>query len=257
MRLPIIAANWKMHKTVKDSLQFAKDFVGMLGEDHKGIEIVICPPFTALYSLGERLRGTGIEAGAQDMFWEEWGAYTGEISPGMLLETGAKYVIIGHSERRYVLGEDDTAVNRKVKRALASGLCPIMCVGETLAEREEGRAVSVVRQQLEEGLKGVELLRPHLVIAYEPVWAIGTGVNASPQDAQEMSRLIRDELGSLFGVEVAQEMRILYGGSVNPGNIGGFVAQPDIDGALVGGASLEARSLADIVKQTEESVYGS
>jgi len=256
-RIPIIAANWKMHKTVRESLQFADEFSALLGPVPENIEIVICPPFTALYSLGQRLQGLGIRLGAQDVFWEERGAYTGEISPGMLLEAGAEYVIIGHSERRRVLGEDDKVINLKVKRALACGLRPIMCVGETLAEREEGKAVATVRRQLEEGLRGIDLGEPRLVVAYEPVWAIGTGVNALPQDAQEMSRLIREDLARMFGDRVADGTRILYGGSVNPSNIGGFTSQPDIDGALVGGASLEARSLAAIVNETEAAVYGS
>ncbi len=256
-RTPIIAANWKMHKTVGDGLEFIEELLTLLGSGPQAVEVVICPPFTALYPLGQRLQGTAIKLGAQNMFWEDWGAYTGEVSPGMLRETGAEYVIIGHSERRRLLGETDRTVNLKIKRALAWGLRPIMCVGETLAEREAGKAVATVRRQLVEGLEGVELTQPGLVVAYEPVWAIGTGVNALPQDAQEISRLIREDLAGMFGSSVAEGVRILYGGSVNPSNIGGFTCQPDIDGALVGGASLEARSLAQIVKETEATVHGS
>lgn len=255
MRVPIIAGNWKMYKTVPEALKFVDQLLPLV-QGIQAVEIVLCSPFTALYSLGQRLQGWGIGLGAQDVFWEEKGAFTGEISPSMLRDTGCRYVIIGHSERRHVLGETDEMVNKKLKGALSGHLCPIMCVGETLEQRQAGRARWVVKAQLQNGLQEVEIKGPDLIVAYEPVWAIGTGINASPDDAQEMIGFIRMELAGRFGEQVARQIRILYGGSVKEDNIGGFMVQPDIDGALVGGASLEAVSLAGIVKRTEDSADG-
>ncbi|NLU50991.1 MAG: triose-phosphate isomerase [Syntrophomonadaceae bacterium] len=254
MRTPLIAANWKMHKTVAEALDFVKVAEPHLAAIHK-VEVVVCPPFTSLYPLSQRLQGSAIRLGAQDVFWEERGAYTGEISPEMLQEAGSRYVIIGHSERRQVLGETDTVINKKVGNALGNQLRPILCVGETLEERRAGLAREVVQAQLKSDLKGIMVQGSDLVVAYEPVWAIGTGVNASPEDAQEMSAFIREQLSQLLGNGAAGAARILYGGSVKQANIRDFVRQPDVDGALVGGASLDAGSFITIVKYTEETVH--
>lgn len=247
MRTPLIAANWKMHNTVLESVQFAKDFLPLIA-DIEGVEIVICPPFTSLFPLQDKLAATKVHIGAQDVFWEEKGAFTGEISPLMLASIGCTYVIVGHSERRQLLGETDVSVNRKLKAALMHGLTPILCVGETLQERKNNRAREVVKSQLDGALKDMALTGANLVIAYEPVWAIGTGVNASTDDAQEMIGFIRDYVAKMYNSEEADAVRILYGGSVKPDNIEGFMAREDIDGALVGGASLEPETLAKIVR---------
>ncbi len=255
MRIPIIAGNWKMHKTVAQSLEFVDEILPLTAEI-KGVKVVLCPPFTALYSMGQRLQGTHIEMGAQDVFWADEGAYTGEISPPMLKDTGSKYAIVGHSERRHQLKETDEDVNQKVKSLLQAGLWPILCVGETLEQRQAGNARQVVKEQLEEGLKDVDTTGTDLVIAYEPVWAIGTGVNASSEDAQDMIGFIRQELAGKFSQEMAERVRILYGGSVKANNIEEFMSQPDIDGALIGGASLQADSLAEIARRAEGIVNG-
>ncbi|WP_027364946.1 triose-phosphate isomerase [Desulfotruncus alcoholivorax] len=248
MRKPIIAGNWKMYKTVGEAVNFVASFKGLV-TGVSGVEIVLCPPFTALATVAEQLAGTGIELGAQNMYWESEGAYTGEISPGMLKEAGCKYVILGHSERRQFFGETDETVNKKVFAALEHGLVPIVCVGERLEEREAGRTEEVVRKQLEGSLAGLSADRAAgLVVAYEPVWAIGTGRTASNEDAQQVNRFIRETLGRLLGAGFAAATRIQYGGSVKPGNAAGLMAQPDIDGALVGGASLDAESFAGIIK---------
>jgi triosephosphate isomerase len=247
VRTPLIAANWKMHNTVLESVQFAKDFLPLIA-DIEGVEIVICPPFTSLFPLQDKLAATKVHIGAQDVFWEEKGAFTGEISPLMLASIGCTYVIVGHSERRQLLGETDVSVNRKLKAALMHGLTPILCVGETLQERKNNRAREVVKSQLDGALKDMALTGANLVIAYEPVWAIGTGVNASTDDAQEMIGFIRDYVAKMYNSEEADAVRILYGGSVKPDNIEGFMAREDIDGALVGGASLEPETLAKIVR---------
>lgn len=247
MRRPVIAANWKMHKTVVQAVSFARDFLNRL-EDTE-CEVVICPPFTALAPVAEILKQGGIALGAQNMFWEDEGAYTGEVSPGMLTEIGCKYVILGHSERRQYFGETDESVNRKVLTAFRHNLVPIVCVGETLEEREAGTTEQVVRRQTEGCLAGLTAQQARkLVIAYEPVWAIGTGRTASPEDAQQVNAFIRRVLAEMFGEEAAGEVRIQYGGSVKPDNAAKLMAQPDIDGALVGGAGLNAASFAAIVK---------
>lgn len=244
-RKKLIAANWKMYKTIAEAEKFTLDFLPRItgGPD---VEIAICPPFTCLPALSQSLRGSQVQLGAQDVFWENQGAYTGEISPLMLRDLNCRYVIIGHSERRHILGETEQSIRRKIKAASAAGLIPIFCVGETLQQRQKDLALEVVSQQLAKGLQ--DLAVPELVIAYEPVWAIGTGVNASPADAQEMIGFIRGSLGRLYDKNRAAEVRILYGGSVKPDNIAGFVGQPDIDGALVGGASLDAADFARIVR---------
>lgn len=254
MRLPLIAGNWKMYKQVSEARVLARALVEALADlpafhEQGGREVVVCPPFTALQAVGETLQGSSILLGAQNLYPEAQGAYTGEISPMMLADLGCRYVILGHSERRQHFGETDEFINRKVKAALSHGLRPILCVGETLAEREKGKEVGVVASQVRACLQAVKSDQmQEVVIAYEPVWAIGTGKTATSQQAQTMHRNIREVLSHLFGSEVASETRILYGGSVKADNIDDLMAQPDIDGVLVGGASLEAESFVRIVK---------
>jgi len=248
IRKPIIAGNWKMHKTASEAVAFVRELKAAVGGIEE-IEVVVCPPFTALVPVAEALRGTGISMGAQDMYWEDKGAFTGEVSPVMLRDAGCKYVIIGHSERRQFFGETDNYVNSKVKAALEHGLIPIMCVGERIEERESGITEKVVRAQTEAGLAGLTADQvAGMVIAYEPVWAIGTGKTASDADAQQVIGFIRGLVSQLFGARAAEQVRIQYGGSVKPQNTAGLMAQPDIDGALVGGASLDVESFAGIVK---------
>lgn len=252
MRKPIMAGNWKMHKTVTQAVNFARDLLSRL--ENPECEVVICPPFTALSPLAEAIKGEYIVLGAQNMYWENEGAYTGEISPGMLTEIGCRYVILGHSERRRYFGETDENVNRKVLAAFRHNLVPIVCVGETLEEREAGITEQVVRRQTETGLAGITAQQARkLVVAYEPVWAIGTGRTASPEDAQQVNAFIRSVLAEMFGKEAAAEVRIQYGGSVKPDNAAKLMAQQDIDGALVGGASLNAAGFAAIVKAASAS----
>ena len=251
MRKPIIAGNWKMFKTAGQAVILVQDIEKKLyGTDT--VEVVVCPPFTALRSVSIAIEaddGLGIELGAQDMHWEEEGAFTGEISPLMLKDLGVKYVIIGHSERRQFFGETDETVNKKVKSALANGLNPIVCVGETLEEHDGGVANKIVLDQLINGLKGIAGEDgKDIVVAYEPIWAIGTGRNATPQEANDVIRHIRAVLGSIFSPDIARGIRIQYGGSVKPENIRIFMEESDIDGALVGGASLKSDTFIDIIK---------
>ena len=251
MRKPIIAGNWKMYKTANEAVFLVQDLELKLGYKPDGIEVVVCPPFTDLKSVATVIETDNleIELGAQDMFWEEEGAFTGEVSPIMLKGLGVSYVIIGHSERRQFFGETDETVNKKVKAAIVYGLRPIVCVGETLEQHDQGLAHKVVEDQLAKGLAGVSQEQAGgIVIAYEPIWAIGTGRNATPEEANDVVRHIRAVLGSIFSPDLARDIRIQYGGSVKPENIGLFMAEPDIDGALVGGASLDAESFAEIVK---------
>lgn len=252
-RKPMIAGNWKMFKTVPEALTFVHGFrktAAGLGN----VETVLCPPFTALALMSEALCGAGISLGAQDVFWEDKGAFTGEVSAVMLSDAGCRYVIIGHSERRQYFHETDENVNSKVKAVLNHGLTPIMCVGETLEEREAGVTKKVVRTQTAAGMAG---LAPEqaagMVIAYEPVWAIGTGRTASDEDAREVIAYIRSIVQEMFGAEAAGKVRILYGGSVKPENTAGLMSKTDIDGALVGGASLEVGSFAEIIRVTSET----
>ena len=237
-----------MYKTVSEAVAFTRELKASLA-GFGGVEVVVCPPFTALALVAEALRGTDIAVGAQDVYWEDKGAFTGEISPVMLKDAGCRYVIIGHSERRQFFGETSEAVNRKVKAVFSHGLTPIMCVGEMLEEREAGITEKVVRTQTEGGLAG---LTPEqaagMVIAYEPVWAIGTGKTASDDDAQQVIGFIRSMVTDLYGAGAAEQVRIQYGGSVKPANTAGLMARPDIDGALVGGASLEVESFTGIIK---------
>jgi triosephosphate isomerase len=248
MRLPLIAANWKMNKTTAETREFITEFLPMV-EGVTDVEIVIAPSFTSLSIAAELLKGSNVKLAAQDMFWEEQGAYTGEVSPLMLKDVGCSYVIIGHSERRQYFNETDETVNRKIRAAQKAGLSVIFCIGETLQEREGGKTFQVLKRQIAEGLK--DLSARGLVIAYEPVWAIGTGRTATPEQAEEAHSFIRKELETLFGNEVEQ-IRILYGGSVKPDNITSLMAQPNVDGALVGGASLKPDSFSKIVRFKEQ-----
>lgn len=252
-RKPVIAGNWKMFKTVPEALAFVRDIrQTIVGLEH--VQVVLCPPFTALALMSDALRGSGISLGAQNVFWEDKGAFTGEISPVMLKDAGCSYVIIGHSERRQYFGETDEKVNQKIKAILGHALIPIMCVGETLDEREAGVTEKIVRAQTAAGLDGLAPEQvAQMVIAYEPVWAIGTGRTASDEDAQAVIAYIRDIVREQFGAAAAGNARILYGGSVKPGNTAGLMSKGDIDGALVGGASLKVESFAEIIKKTSEA----
>jgi len=247
-RKPIVAGNWKMNKTVADAIDLAGAIKRDLA-DCKDVDIVLCPPFTALKAVSDVITGTHIDLGAQNMHWEKSGAFTGEISAEMLREVYCHYVILGHSERRAYFGETDAIVNRKTKAALESNLTPIVCVGETLQERESGKTNDVVGTQIRGSLAG---LTPRQmvdsVIAYEPVWAIGTGKTASPEQAQEVHAYIRSVLQDMADAAVAQSVRIQYGGSVKASNAKELFSLPDIDGGLIGGAALEARSFIDIVR---------
>ncbi len=250
MRLPIIAGNWKMNTTVEEAVALVRDMLGGL-QDIGGVEKVVCPPFVSLAEVKPVLEHSSVKLGAQNLHFEEKGAYTGEVSPAML--TGlCQYVIVGHSERRQLFGETDEIVNRKVKAAFKFKLLPIMCVGETLAENEGGRTEEVVTRQVKMGLAGLD--QPGgLVIAYEPIWAIGTGKAATGQQANATIGLIRQTVRGLFGDEAAAALRIQYGGSVTGANIVEFISQPEIDGGLVGGASLKAPEFVSIVEQTAKT----
>jgi triosephosphate isomerase (TIM) len=250
-RRPIVAANWKMNTSIDEGLALV-DAVRLLIEDVSSVDRVVCPPFVSLHAISDRLRDSEIAVGAQDVYFEPKGAFTGEISVPMLVGL-ASYVIIGHSERRHVFGESDEIVAKKIRAALGAGLLPILCVGETLAERHWGATESVLRRHVHTALEGLPSAEG-LVVAYEPVWAIGTGRAATAEDANEGCRFLRIEIESLFGEAVAQATRIQYGGSVTPDNAAELLGQPDIDGALVGGASLIPDSFGGIVKAAAESV---
>lgn len=248
MRTPVIAANWKMHKTVAEAVNFARDLKAKAAPVNN-VEIIVCPTFTALGPVIKELAGTNIKVAAQNMHWELRGAFTGEISVDMLKDLGCTHVIIGHSERRQYFGETDETVYKKVQTALGSGLIPIVCVGESLAQREAGTAEQVVRTQVEAALQGFTPDQvAGLIVAYEPVWAIGTGKKASDEDAQQMDAYIRKVISGLHDQETAARVRIQYGGSVKPDSAAGLMAKPDVDGALVGGASLEVDSFIGIIK---------
>jgi triosephosphate isomerase (TIM) len=251
MRRPFICANWKMHKTVHDTVFYIKELRGLL-KDVRTTDIVVAPPFTSVYAASEAARATNIEIGAQDVYWEREGAFTGEVSAAMLGDAGAEYVIIGHSERRAIFGESDLTVNRKIAAAIGAALGPIACIGESLDERLGERTLPVLDRQLQQGLDGFTAEQlADLVIAYEPVWAIGTGHTATPEQVQEVHAHIRSRLRQWFGVDTAERSRIIYGGSVKPENIGAIVGQADVDGALVGGASLDARGFAELVRRSQ------
>ena len=247
MRIPLIAGNWKMYKTIAETGQFFRDFLPLVA-DSRHCEIAIAPPFTTIARAVELTRGSRVAISGQDVFWEKQGAFTGEVAAPMLADAGCRFTLIGHSERRQYFGETDQTVNKKIQAALAAGLESIVCIGELLEQREAGKTEAVLKQQVEQGLAGLtaeQLTR--IIIAYEPVWAIGTGRTATPEMAEEAHRFIRGLIAAQFGKQAAAGLRILYGGSVKPDNIMGLMAQPDIDGGLVGGASLEAKGFASIV----------
>jgi len=246
MRKPVIAGNWKLFKTISESVALVNDLKPLVANG-QGVEIVIAPVFTALSRVSDALAGSNIKLSAQNCYWEEEGAFTGEVAPKLLKDVGCSYVIIGHSERRQYFGETDLTVNKKTKAAIAAGLHAIICVGELLVERESDQTFSVIETQVKGALAGLPSEAfAQIIIAYEPVWAIGTGKTASDDQAQEVHAFIRSLVARLFSQEIADAVRILYGGSVKPDNVKGLMTQPDIDGALVGGASLKAESFAAI-----------
>ncbi|MFC1833901.1 triose-phosphate isomerase [Thermodesulfobacteriota bacterium] len=250
MRKLIMAGNWKMNKTATETLSFVRGMWEALGSKAPACEIVVAPPYTAVGSAGLAVRGTSIRIAAQNLHWEDEGAFTGEISGVMLKDVGCTHVIIGHSERRQYFGETDETVNKKVGAALRNGLIPIFCVGETLSERESGKTLEVLRRQVVDGLKSISVDAPKsFIMAYEPVWAIGTGKTATPEQAQEAHAFLRGEISSLWGNEFAANVRILYGGSVKPGNSRGLMNREDIDGGLIGGASLKTEDFVGIIKE--------
>ncbi len=252
MRTPLIAGNWKMYKTPQEAVSFVEELKTAVA-GVQGVEILLCPAFPALVPVAGALSGSEIRLGAQNMHWEPEGAYTGEVSARMIKDAGCTYVIIGHSERRQYFGETDEAVARKARAALDAGLVPIICVGETIDQRRAGRTNEVIERQVRGGLQGLKAAEVGgLVMAYEPVWAIGTGLTASPEDAQEVNALIRRLVENLFDTGTAETVRIQYGGSVKPGNAASLMAQPDIDGALIGGASLKVADFVGIIRATQE-----
>ena len=247
MRTPVIAGNWKMNTTVAEAAELVRAMKEKLNQI-AGVEKVLCPPFVSLTTVKELIKGTSIKLGAQNMYFERSGAYTGEVSPAMLAGL-CEFVILGHSERRGYFGETDQLVNKKVKAALGAGLTPIVCVGESLEQNNAGETVSVITRQVKAAFEGIASPKG-TVIAYEPIWAIGTGKSASGEQANAVIKVIRDMIARIYGDQIAQAMRIQYGGSVNSANIAEFIKQPEIDGALVGGASLKAAEFLGIVEQT-------
>ena len=247
MRQPIIAGNWKMHMTNTEATVFVEKLKTLVAD--ASCEVVVCPPFTAISTVADLAEDTPIRVGAQNVFHEESGAYTGEVSPSMLTDLGVSYVIVGHSERRSIFKEADRCVNKRVRIVLQHGMSPILCVGESLNQRESGETVAFIYSQLEMGLHGVPAEEmPEVVIAYEPIWAIGTGRTATAEQAGEVCQSIREKIATMYTPEIAEQVRILYGGSVKPENAKEILAQSHVDGALVGGASLKADSFAGIIK---------
>jgi triosephosphate isomerase len=247
MRTPVIAGNWKMFKTVSETVAFVTDLRDLV-KTAAGVDIVVAPPFTAVHAAAIAARGTDIAVAAQDLYWEREGAFTGEVSAAMIKEAGATYGIVGHSERRRLFGETDAIVNRTTLAAIGAGLTPIVCIGETLEERERGEMLAVLDRQIKDGLDQLTAGQiGALVVAYEPVWAIGTGRTATAAQAEEAHAHIRKRLRQWFGGDAADACRVLYGGSVKPDNIRELIGEDDVDGALVGGASLDVHSFADIV----------
>lgn len=257
MRKPFIASNWKLHKTRQESREFLNEFrekVKYISE----VEIGLGPTFTSLDVVSDGIEGTGIKLCAQNVYFESEGAYTGEISPEMLAELGTDYAIVGHSERRQIFGETDGMVNKKISAVFENGMKPILCIGETEGERAEGKTESVLREQLKNDLRGLDPKdAKEMVIAYEPIWAIGTGESASPEDAQAGCKFTRDQVKELLGDEVGESVRIQYGGSIKPHNAEELMSQPDIDGGLVGSASLDPESFSEIISITEDLVSSS
>jgi triosephosphate isomerase len=252
MRAPFLAANWKMYKTVHDAVVYIKEFRNLV-KDIDDAEIVVAPPFTAIHAAAEAARNSNIGIAAQDLYWEREGAFTGEVSATMVKEAGAEYAIIGHSERRRLFQETDAMVNRKAVAALGAGLTPIVCIGETLEERERNDTLAVLDRQIKDGLDGITGDQvASLVVAYEPVWAIGTGRNATPDQANEAHAHIRSRLRQWFGGPAADQCHVIYGGSVKPDNTAALLALPDVDGALVGGASLDVRAFFQIVARSRQ-----
>jgi len=250
MRIPFIAGNWKMFKIVQEAVVFVKELRAVV-KDITDVEIVIAPPFTAIHGAAEAARNTNIGIAAQDVYWEREGAFTGEISAGMIKEAGGEYVIIGHSERRQLFGETDATINRKIMSAFAAGLTPIVCIGETLEQRERDETLAVLDRQVKDGFDQLTAEQiADLVVAYEPVWAIGTGRTATAAQAGEAHAHIRARLRQWFGADAAERCHVIYGGSVKPDNIRELMAEPHVDGALVGGASLEVKSFAEIVMRS-------
>ena len=253
MRRYLMVGNWKMHKTVAEAVELAKAVRAGIESRPPQLDVVVCPPFTALHSVAEALKGSPVALGAQNMHWENEGAFTGEVSPVMLSDLGCSFVILGHSERRQMFGENDEGVGDKVLAAVTHGLTPLICVGETLSERESGRTLEIIERQVENALRhlGAEEAR-RIVVSYEPVWAIGTGRAATPEQAEQVQAFIRKLVSISHGHGPAEALRVLYGGSVKADNIGALMAQGDIDGALVGGACLQARSFLEIVNYPRE-----
>ncbi len=249
MRRKVIAGNWKMHKDLSESQNLISKLTNALSKEEIRCDVIICPPFTSLSEAGSLIKNTKVKLGAQNMHFEDKGAFTGEISAAMLKSVGCEYVILGHSERRTIFGESDSTVNKKIKKALSSGLKPIFCIGETLQEREKGIMKDVIKRQTTESLQHVSKGEMEkIIIAYEPVWAIGTGVNATPEQAQEVHVFVRELISEIFGSDTAENLVIQYGGSVKPENAADLLSQSDIDGALVGGACLDSDSFISIIK---------
>jgi triosephosphate isomerase len=249
MRKNVIAGNWKMNNDLKESEKLIVELKNLLQNEKPNCDVIVCPPFTSLSEASRLVSGSSIKLGAQNMHFEENGAFTGEISASMLKSVGCEYVILGHSERRHIFGESDEVINKKIKKALAAGLKPIFCIGELLEERENGTTNDVVKRQVLKGLDGIsDEDMKNVIVAYEPVWAIGTGKTASPAQAQEVHEFIRDLIEITYSLEVANELTIQYGGSVKPDNAKELLSQKDIDGALVGGACLKADSFLGIIK---------
>jgi triosephosphate isomerase len=249
MRKTVIAGNWKMNNDLKESEKLIVELKNLLQNEKPNCDVIVCPPFTSLSEASKLLNGSQVKLGAQNMHFEENGAFTGEISASMLKSVGCEYVILGHSERRHIFGEGDEVINKKIKKALSTGLIPIFCVGELLEERENGTTNDVVKRQVLKGLDGIsDEDMKNVIVAYEPVWAIGTGKTASPAQAQEVHEFIRDLIEIDYSLEVANDLVIQYGGSVKPDNAKELLSQKDIDGALVGGACLKADSFMGIIK---------
>ncbi|HEV3057192.1 MAG TPA: triose-phosphate isomerase [Vicinamibacterales bacterium] len=254
MRTPFVAGNWKMFKTVSETVSFVNALRSALDAGGSGVEVVIAPPFTAVHAAAEAARGSRIGIAAQDLYWEKEGAFTGEVSPGMIKEAGATYAIVGHSERRRLFHETDATVNKKTSAAIAIGLTPIVCIGETLEERERNETLAVLDRQMKDGLDGLTAAQlAALILAYEPVWAIGTGRNATAAQAGQAHAHVRTRLRQWFGADAAGACRVVYGGSVKPDNIAELIAEPDVDGALVGGASLDVKGFAAIVARSRQA----
>jgi len=252
MRTKVVAGNWKMNNDINSSVTLINEIKKGLNQKNLKVEVIICPPFTSLETANVLIKDTPIKLGAQNMYFETSGAFTGEISPLMLKSVGCEYVILGHSERRTIFLESNQLINKKIKSAVANGLKPIFCIGETLEEREKGETFKVVETQIREGLADLtESELKNLIIAYEPVWAIGTGRNATPEQAEEVHKFIRDLITQIYSKEFADKLIIQYGGSVKPENSKDLMSQPDIDGALVGGACLKADSFIKIIESAQ------